>query len=78
MVSQSSTTVPTWLESLVVTVKNSGGEIRTRCVTAGSTAFLSVVAQTRRGFLSETEPAVDPWKTVDPISYGCQSHGQEP
>ena len=37
-----------------VTVKNSGGETRTRCVTscAGSTAFLSVVAQTRRGFLS--------------------------
>ena len=35
-----------------VTVKNSGGETRTRCVTscAGSTAFLSVVAQTRRGF----------------------------
>ena len=37
-----------------VTVKNSGGETRTRCVTscAGSTAFLTVVAQTRRGFLS--------------------------
>ena len=37
-----------------VTVKNSGGETRTGCVTscAGSTAFLSVVAQTRRGFLS--------------------------
>ena len=37
-----------------VTVKNSGGETRARCVTscAGSTAFLSVVAQTRRGFLS--------------------------
>ena len=37
-----------------VTVKNSGGETRTRCVTscAGSTAFLSAVAQTRRGFLS--------------------------
>ena len=34
--------------------KKSGGETRTRCVTscAGSTAFLSVVAQTRRGFLS--------------------------
>ena len=37
-----------------VTVKNSGGETRARCVTscAGSTAFISVVAQTRRGFLS--------------------------
>ena len=37
-----------------VTVKNSGGETRTRCVTscAGSAAFLSVAAQTRRGFLS--------------------------
>ena len=37
-----------------VTVKNSGGETHTRCVTScgGSTAFLSVVAQTRRGFLS--------------------------
>ena len=35
-----------------VTVKNSSGETRTRCVTscAGSTAF--VVAQTTRGFLS--------------------------
>ena len=41
-----------------VTVKNSGGETRTRCVTscAGSTAFLSVVAQTRRGFLSGEVP----------------------
>ena len=37
-----------------VTVKNSGGETRTRCVTscAGSTALLTAVAQTRRGFLS--------------------------
>ena len=37
-----------------VTVKNSEGETRTRCVTscAGSTSYLSVVAQTRRGFLS--------------------------
>ena len=37
-----------------VTVKNSGGETRTKCVTscADSTAYLSVVAQTRRGFLS--------------------------
>ena len=46
-----------------VTVKNSGGETRTRCVTscAGSTAFLSVVAQTRRGFLSGGSAA----QTVD-------------
>ena len=37
-----------------VTVKNSEGETRTRCVTscAGSTSYMSVVAQTRRGFLS--------------------------
>ena len=37
-----------------VAVKNSGGETRARCVTscAGSTAHLSVVAQTRRGFFS--------------------------
>ena len=37
-----------------VTVKNSEGETRARCVTscAGSTSYLSVVAQTRRGFLS--------------------------
>ena len=34
------------------TVKNSNGETRTHCVTscAGSTAFLSVLAQTRRYF----------------------------
>ena len=37
-----------------VTLKNSGGETCTSCITscAGSTAFLSVVAQTRRGLLS--------------------------
>ena len=53
------------------TVKNSGGETRTRCVTscAGSAAYLSVVAHTRRGFLSggsasQTEHMTDAEKEI--------------
>ena len=54
-----------------VTVRNSEGETRTRCVTscAGSTSYLSVVAQTRRGFLSgdsasQTERMTDAEKEI--------------